>query len=167
MSGLPFNSWDGGVLDGVTVLPRRPSSEDLGRDDLENDPRSPPAEDEPSAEGWNQQVKQDVGQAKVCPAVIFSVAFDGSTPFLLRLSSPATTAKVNLGIFTVSLVNTGIVEITWPANTFPPLVAEPWGATLNGGKGFIEVRHITNGVRVETENKAGSPANIASTFCVG
>jgi hypothetical protein len=158
MPAIEYLSWNG---DGATVLPHRPSTDNLGGDDLQDDEAAPPAPGDPNAPSWNAKVRETVALAKTAAPAKFTITFNAGAPQWELFSAAG---SVVTGDLTLTDVGTGVTEITWPANTFPPAAAWPELTWHAAGRGFIEV--ITNGVRVTMVNAAGSAADIPFTVTV-
>lgn len=147
--------------------PRRPSTDDLGGDEKQDDQEYPPDEVEhPTAAGWNQKVRQIAALARVASACKIELRFDAGTPFIARVTAPGT--DIDVGTFEVIDDGDGVTTIEWPANAFPPHTLSPTGLTVFSDSsdpcsGHLE--EITNGVRVRTfEN--GVAADLMVTFSI-
>jgi hypothetical protein len=131
MSAPTYNTWEGDTGNGIN--PRRPSTDDLGGDELENDPKYTPTPNEmPTAEAWNQQVKQIAALARVAPAAILEVT-NGGTPSIASVYGP--NAALVPGDFTVTDMGAGITKIEPDAGKLPVQTWKPWAQILgnNGG----------------------------------
>lgn len=133
--------------------PRRPSVDDLGGDQKQDNAEYPPNEVEHyTAAGWNQLVDQVAALAKVAASCKLEVRFSGGTPSVVRVSCPGT--NITTATFTVTDNGTGDTTVEWPANTFPPHACSPTGLTLISsaiGDAFSgHVSEVTNGIRVQT-----------------
>lgn len=131
MTAPDYNTWEGDVGNGVN--PRRPSTDDLGGDELEDDVKRPPTPGEhPTAGGWNQKVKQVSSIARVVAAAIIDVANSG-TPAISSVFGP----NENLvpGDFTITDMGTGVTKIEPAAGKLPVQTWSPWVQILgnNGG----------------------------------
>ena len=145
--------FDGGTNpDGSTSLPRRPTTEDLGGAEKEDDDEFPPDEvTMPEAGGHNQAVKVVARLAAVAPAAKLEIRFTGSTPFISRAIGLGT--AIVPALFTVVDHGLGDTEITWPADTFPPATIAPCGLTPISSSTNPVTAHfeeVTNGIRVHT-----------------
>ncbi len=162
-----WNTWEGGLGDEGQELPRRPSTDDLGGDDKQDNNEAPPDDVEHfTAQGWNQLVKQVEALARVASSCKLEVRYDAGTPYVNRCSSPS--KSVTKATFTVVENSTGDVSITWPADTFPPAVISPHGLTLLSSASAVvdgHVEEITNGIRVRTRS-GGSVAEVPFTICL-
>lgn len=150
MGAITFLSWEGDSE--TSIAPRRPSTEDLGGDELIDDQELPPIDGEmPTAAAWNQIVKQVVAMSKMLPAASLRVHFTGGTPAITQLACPS--SLVTTPTFTVTDMGSGDTKIEWPAGTFPAQSFPP-GVHLLGNPGAtpksVTVEEITNGVRVRT-----------------
>ena len=152
MAAADFLTWDGDSGNGIN--PRRPSTDDVGGDNKQDDPEYPPDPDEHfTADGWNQKAKQIPALAKVAAACKLRVRFTAGAPAILQATGPRST--VAPGIFTVTDNGVGDTSITWAANYFPAHVCSPTGFTFIGSAtpttAFShQVEEITNGIRVRT-----------------
>lgn len=161
MTAPSFLTWEGGDDED----PRRPSTDDLGGDQKEDDAEFPPDPVEHfTAAGWNQLVKQVAALAKVAPACKLEVRFNAGAPYVARVTAPS--GDVAADTFTVTDDGTGITTIEWPANTFPPHQLSPSGLTFLSSlttrvEGHVE--EVTNGVTVYTFSN-GAAADIAFTL---
>lgn len=160
MPAADYLTWDG---DGGSNLPRRPSTEDLGGDDKVNDAEYPPDDVEhPTADGWNQKVKQIAALSKVAEACKIEVRYNAGAPFIARVTAPGT--NIVTTTFTVTDMGVGDTKIEWPANTFPPHQLSPTGLTaLSTGLAVGSVEEITNGIRVRMFDLLG-PADVGFTI---
>lgn len=164
MAAPDYLTWDGSVA--LNEAPRRPSTDDLGRDDLEDDLEEPPNETtDPTAAGWNQRSKQIAAISKTTDTIRISVGFSSGAPFVSKIATPQSTLVT--GDLTVVDNATGDTTITWAANTLPAALVEPHGATLNTAHGSIWAEAVANGVRVHTANLAGSATDLPFTVCIG
>jgi hypothetical protein len=164
MSAAEHLTWDG---DGDDESPRRPSTDDLGGDQKQDDAEYPPDPVEHyTAGGWNQIVRQLAALAKVTAAAKLEVRFDSGAPYIARVSSPR--SDVEIDTFTVVDNGDGDVSVTWPADTFPPHACSPTGLTLISSASAVvdgHVEEITNGIRVRTRS-GGSATNVPWTITI-
>lgn len=165
MPAPAFNTWNGGTDETGTVLPRRPSVDDMGGAGKQDNDEFPPDDVEHfTAAGWNQKAMQVPSLARVTASCLLDLQFTGSTPYLAAISSPSD--NVTIATFTVVDNGPGDTSVTWPANTFPPSVISPSGLTVFGSAVVDgRVEKITNGVRVRTRS-AGSAADVPWTLQV-
>lgn len=165
MSGPNWNTWEGGVGDEGAALPRRPSIDDLGGDQKQDNNEYPPDDVEHfTSRGWNQLVKQVRALSKVTPACKLEVRFNAGVPYVARFSSPSSIVKQDT--FTVTDNGTGDTTITWPPNTFPEHVCSPTGLTpLSSATAVVDghVEEVANGIRVRMRS-GGSPADVPWTI---
>jgi hypothetical protein len=147
-------SWD---LDAGDGGPRRPSLDDLGGAQLEDDDPNPNPS-EPSAAPLNQMTLQASAIAKVIHAAVLFVEFTAGAPALTQLSAAG--SLVNFGTFTVTDNGNGDTTITWPAQSSPPTVPLPVANSIataaSTSARIITTTAATNGVRVRTWNSAGT-----------
>ena len=141
--------------------PRRPTANDFnGAAKIDDGNFQPDPQTMPSAAEYNTLCLLHAALGKVAPVAVLSVAGGVSpsiTQFVCAGSLPV------IGTFTVTRVSAGNVQITWPANTFPPSVAQP-KAYLNGSTcGMITCSPITNGIQVYTFNTAGTATDLSFT----
>lgn len=157
-----FLTWTG---DGGENTPRRPSTDDLGGDDKQDDAEYPPDDVQmPTAAAWNQLVKQAAALAQCVPACVLEVRFSGGAPFIARVTSP--NPAIVAATFDVTDEGTGDTTIEWDANTFPPAPVSPSGLTvLSDTTTAVSavVEEVANGIRVRTMDD-GSPADLAFTI---
>lgn len=152
MAAPSYLTWDGDPPN--SVVPRRPSTDDVGGDAKVDDANYPPDEDEdPTAAGWNQKAKQIPALAKSAAVAVLYVKFTAGDPVIQQASGPG--AAVVPALFTPTDNADGDTTIAWPADSFPTSVCAPAGFTLIGSAapttGFshrIEV--LTNSIRVRT-----------------
>jgi len=167
MAAATFLTWDG--LSGASPeVPRRPSTDDMGGDDLIDDTENPPGTDMPTAGGWNQKVDQIAALARVVSPCKISIRFSIGVPYVYKFATAASSAAITISTFTVTDNGTGDTSITWPANTFPPHEVEPHSLTITEDVEIDRARiySITNGVRIKT--KLGATATNANfTFGLG
>lgn len=158
-------TWDGDPAN--DVLPRRPSTDDLGGDEKVDDIDFPPDDTEhPTAAGWNQLVRQVAALARGVASLKFEVQYEGNTPFLARLSGPRSALAAEQ--FSIIEVSPGVVDVNWPANFFPPHQCAPTGLTLLSDSSSLrsgQVFEIPNGVRVRTF-QSGSPGRVAFSLTI-
>jgi hypothetical protein len=98
---------------------------------------------------------------RVMPVAVISVAATTATVSSFGCAPSAVTT----GTFTMTHPSGGVIEITWPANTFPTAVSKPMAA-LNNGPGMIYAEAITNGVRVHTADSSGSAVDLDFTVTI-
>jgi hypothetical protein len=161
-TGINFLSWNGDEEN--NVLPRRPSTNDMGGDDLENDELAPPGPGDPDATAWDAKVREIAAVAKTASAAKVTVTFSGGAPQWELFAAPGSVTTDDLDLVDAG---TGVTEITWPANTFPPASVWPHGLTFHADVvGYAEP--ITNGVRILSYGReSGDPANGDFTICIG
>ncbi len=160
-----YLTWDGDPAN--DVLPRRPSTDDLGGDEKVDDLEYPPDDKEhPTAAGWNQQVRQVAALARGVASLKFEVTYDGPAPAIARVTGPR--SALAAGQLAIAEVSEGVIEVTWPANFFPPHQCAPTGLTilsdsssLRSGQAF----EIPNGVRVRTF-ESGSPGRVGFAITI-
>jgi hypothetical protein len=163
MAAAEHNTWDGSGDE----APRRPSTEDLGGDEKQDDLENPPDDVEhPTAAGWNQKVKQIAAIARVASSCKFELRFNAGAPYLARVAAPG--SNITVATFDVTDEGPGITTIEWEADTFPPHELSPTGLTVFSDssarcEGHLE--EITNGVRVRTFTN-GTAADLTCTFAV-
>lgn len=140
------------------VPPRRPGKSDFNDIQKTDDAKYPPnVRTQPNAAEWNTMEWLLVAIGRVMPACVISVV---SGAIVMFSSAGSNVTQVT---FTPNVVSAGVVEITWPANTFPPAIAKPV-AFLNGSvAGMITCEEITNGIRVRTFNSSGVATTLSFT----
>lgn len=127
MSAANFLTWSGQSSTGQD--PRRPSTDDLGGDQKQDDNESPPDDVEHfTAAGWNQLVRQVAALSKMVGACKLEIQFNAGAPFIAAVSSP--NPDISASTFSVVDDFLGGTTISWPAATFPPHVCAPTGLTL-------------------------------------
>jgi hypothetical protein len=165
MAAPSFLTFDGGTGDAGPELPRRPSTDDLGGDDKQDNNENPPDDVEHfTAGGWNQIVKVLSALARTAAACKIEVRFSGGAPVIQRVS--ALGSAITTATFTPTDNGMGDTTITWPADTFPPHVCSPTGLTLFSSSTNVvdgHVEEVTNGIRVRTKS-GGAAADIPFTI---
>lgn len=148
--------------------PRRPSTDDLGGDEKQDEDEFPPDDvTDPTATGWNQIVKQIAAIAKVTPSAKLEGRFNAGAPYLARVTAPS--SNVTTETFTVTDEGTGVTLIEWPAGTFPPDQISPNGLTLLSAlttRLEAHAEEVSNGVRIRTFSN-GTAADVDFTICIG
>lgn len=168
MGAPDFLTWDGNPDDGT--LPYRPATDDMGGDHFEDDAEdTPDANENPTAAGYNQIVKQVAAQGKVIPAAKLEVRFSAGVPIIARASGPGNAVITSL--FTPTDNGAGDTSVTWPADTFPPHQISPSGITVfHTSSTAYGVEEITNGIRVRTFTTDASgnrtAADLPWTICI-
>lgn len=164
MPAVKFLTWDGDPDN--SIPPYRPGTEDLGGDTLEDDVEFPPDDGEmPTADAWNQIVRQVVAMGRMTSSARISVHFASGTPVVSGVVSPRN--GITAATFTVTDNGTGDTTIAWPGGSFPAAVTQPNGFTLNSADtgattAYARVEKLTNAIRVRT-NLAGAAADIDFT----
>lgn len=144
------------------VPPTRPGTETFNGIAKEDDSDEPPdPQTMPNAAEWNTIEWLIVAIGRVMPVAVISVT--GSTATVTGFGT-APEAPI-LSTFTMAHPSTGVVEITWPTNTFPTPTMKPT-AGLNSGPGQIWAESMTNGVRVHTYGPTGTAADLDFTVTV-
>lgn len=160
-----FLTWDGDPENNIP--PRRPSTDDVGGADKEDDLEFPPDPQlHPTADGWNQKALQIPAMARVTASLKLELRYDGTSPYLARVTGPRSSLAPDQ--FTVDEVSEGVVEVTWPANFLPPHQCAPTGLTLLSDSTSPTAGHvmeITNGIRVRTF-EAGSVARVPFAIAI-
>lgn len=116
----------------------------------------------PNAAEWNTMEYLILAATRVMPVAVLSIV-GGTTPTLNAFPNAGT--KLLSTDFTITRVSPGVVQITWPANSFPPSIASPM-AGLNSGPGMIHAANIANGVQVNTYDQTGAAADHSFTVAV-
>jgi hypothetical protein len=146
MTAPDFLTWTGDEDN----APRRPSTDDLGGDQKQNHARYlPNPTTQPTAEGWNQQVKQIAAHSQVVDAARIDVDFTAGVPAVVAVASPS--PSITTDSFELTDEGTGIVLIEWEPDLMPPAQIAPRGPFIRSAlttrcEGHIEP--VTNGVRV-------------------
>lgn len=153
-----YFTWDGDP--GNSVLPFRPSTDDLGGDNLRDDLVEPPVEGEmPTAGGWNQRAMQVAALAAMTPAAKVYVKITASVPAVQAVIAPG--SGIIPGTFTPTDNGTGDTTLTWPAGTFPGSAMPPEGSLIGSGGSTptLIAQPLTHAVRVRTQ-LAGAATDI-------
>jgi len=133
------------------ATPRRPSLEDLGGDDYEDDPEFPPDKTTmPNADEHNERARNQTGINRVLYVALLHVTFSGGNPSIANVRGMRT-ALVS-GDFVVTDNAAGDTSITWassvlPASPVPPTVSLAQDVEIDRVRAYL----ITNGVRVKTK----------------
>ncbi len=164
MTVADYFTWLGDPPNGIA--PRRPTIADVGSDAYENVPGEEPDERYGvRAEHANQWSQQIPGLARVASPAKISVRINAGAPFVHSVATVR--GDVLTSGITATDGGTGIVQLTWPADTFPPFITEPM-ASLNGTTaGMIAAVYIANGVEVRTFGSNGSAADLPFTVALG
>ncbi len=142
--------------------PTRPGTQTfngLAKEDDSEDPPNP--QTMPNAAEWNTMGWLLLALGRVMPVAIVSVT--GATATVSAFG--AAPKNVVTGSFSMAHPATGVIEMTWAANTFPPAIAQPT-ASLNSGPGMIWIEPMTNGVRIHTYDAAGAAADLNFTATI-
>jgi hypothetical protein len=144
MSNTSVSTWE-------QTPPRRPSLDDMGGGDYENDTEFPPGPDDPNAHDLNQMAKQVVAFAMLGAAVAIHVTFSGGTPSIASVQ--CVRADVNPASFVVTDNGDGDTSITHtggklPAATWPAIAHQADDVEIDRGPRVIS---IASGWRVKTK----------------
>lgn len=121
MAAKTYPVYDG---DGGTAVPARPSLDDLGGADLEDDQEYPPdPETDPTAAAWNQRARVHSAHAKVVPVMLLSVRFVAGAPTVEDFSSTSSTLVA--GDLVITDNGDGDTSVAVPADTLPLPIAKP------------------------------------------
>lgn len=146
-------------------LPRRPSLDDVGGAQKEDDAQFPP---DPrtmlTAADWNQVSKLVAGLARVSPLAVISVEYDDGAPVVSKLLTPG--SKLSPESFTMTHNDTGDLEISWESDALPVPGAGPSVTVNEDTPHMATVVSVTNGVRVRTWDSSGVAADAAFTVFV-
>jgi hypothetical protein len=149
------------------VQPRRPTVDDLGGAEFEDDPVAipvPPYELGAAAE--NQQERVLAGLAQTAFMLVVSVEFSAGAPVLAGFSTTST--RLTTESFTLTDNAAGDTLIEWPAGTLPPRTVGPV-LSLNEDEEIDRTRAFMagdgNGVRVITKLGA-TGTDCAFTVCI-
>lgn len=164
MTVADYFTWRGDAANGIA--PRRPTIADIGSDAYENVPGEEPDERHGvRAEHANQWSQQIPGLSRVASPSKLTVRFNAGAPFVHSIATVRGDVLTN-GI-TVTDAGTGVTQLTWPADTFPPFITDPI-ASINGTTaGMIAAQYIANGVEVRTFGSNGSAADLPFTVSLG
>lgn len=152
MSAPEYNTWQGDPGNGI--VPRRPSTDDMGGDDLQDDQEKPPVEGEmATAAAWDQIVKQIASLARTAHSCGIEVKITAGTPAVTRAWAP--NPSIVPATFTPLDNGPGDTSVTWPPNTFPESNGPPTGLTILSNSTAttsirFHVEEIANGIRVRT-----------------
>lgn len=103
--------------------PRAPSEDDLGGSQHEDEDPSPQFGVEPTAGANNEIVRNVTGLNRMTEKALICIEFSGGNPVIVFAEGMG--RNVLPGVFTLTHVGAGIVRITWPANTLPPIQSKP------------------------------------------
>lgn len=131
--------------------PHRPTLDELGGGEFQNDPVHPPKEGHPSAEMFNQATKQVVALAKLAPSMKFQVEFDAGEPKITQFVA----LRSQLTIDDFQLFDNGDGNTTIavdPAKLVPQLMRAS-GLTIVGDVEIDRMRIVTesNGWTIKTK----------------
>lgn len=142
--------------------PRRPSLEDFGGDELEDDPDDPPdpaTMPDAASEITARQFRAAVGVVIV--AAMVEVTFTAGTPAVSRVDSVRGLVNGHPEVFTVTHPGTGHVKLAWTADTFPPDGPAPRAFIIENVSAAAPVAVMgTNSVDVYTRNDAGTATDM-------
>lgn len=154
------STWDLASL-AIPLVPRRPTLNDFnGAVKIDDANYAPDPQTMPNGPELNLYAKLLVALGAVCPSLVFSIT-GGAVPTLAGFLSAST--LVSTGTFGINRVSAGVVDITWPANTFPASQVAPVVTPNAGVLCDVDAVAITNGVRVRTYNSAGAAADLSFT----
>ncbi len=131
--------------------PRRPSLEDLGGADYEDDAAFPPDRTTmPNALEHNERARNQAALNRVTPTALLHVIFTGGDPVAAAVR--AMRSSISAEAFTLDDNGDGDTSITWdpsllPAVAIPPSVDVVEDVEIDRARAFI----IENGVRVVTK----------------
>jgi hypothetical protein len=132
--------------------PARPSLDDLGGDDFEDDPGAPPPKDGrmPYADEYCESKRNLAGVNRVIHTAIVHVVFTGGTPSIANVRGMRSTLLPT--DFTPTDNGAGDTTITWassllPASSVPPTVSLTDDVEIDRARAFL----VTGGVRVKTK----------------
>lgn len=150
----------------IVGAPRRPSLDDCGGAGLLDDAGFPPDPlTMPAAIVMNQGERQIAAAHQTLPVLAISFRVSGGN--LVLDASGCMSSIANVGAFTITPNAAGDTSVTWPANTFPPALYEPFGGITGATGGMIAVEAITNGIRIRTWSTVGAATTLACTVYVG
>ncbi len=133
------------------VPPRRPSLDDLGGADYENDPLAPPDHRTmPNAEATNEGARSLAGLNRVSPVAVLHVTFPAGAPAIQSVRGART--SIAPSDFTVTDNGVGDTSITWsanllPASTMPPIATLAEDVEIDRLRAYL----VTGGARVKTK----------------
>lgn len=139
---------------------RRPSTDDVGGNGLEDFPgEAPDPRYAINSEAENQRNNCLTGHARTQASVIISVRFVTGDPFVYKQSNTAS-SPVDVA---VTDNDVGDVSLTWPAGSVPPALVEPVASVNGATPGVAVAEAIANGVRVRVVDMDGDPADLPFT----
>jgi hypothetical protein len=148
------------------VPPKRPGLGDLqmalkgnSGAGIHRDPRFPWAEE------FNQQAAQIAAMSRVNPVALLHVGYVSGVPSVIAVTGCG--SRVVSSVFAVDPVSTGIRDVTWPADTFPPQLLPPIFFLADDVD--ARVPHgawIVNGVRIKSMDAGGAFANIGAVVAI-
>ena len=104
--------------------PRPPSDDDLGGSQHSDLDPAPQVGVEPTAGSNNEQVRNLTGLNRMTEKALICVEFSGGAPVMVFAEGMGT--QINAGVFNPMVHSgPGIVQITWPPNTLPPIQSKP------------------------------------------
>lgn len=135
MAAEPTLTWDIDPVDGGA---RRPTLNDLGGADFQDDEDYPPPRDgsEPYADEYNATKRTAAAVARVVPNAIVTVDFAAGTPFIDKLMTAS--AELVSGDFVLVDTGTGETKITWTTGALPEIVCDPMVSTNGGGDNYAD-----------------------------
>lgn len=148
--------------------PRRPTEEDFGGTEQEDDALFPPNPKlHPTADGWKGHTRMLAAAWRMLPVCRLPITFSGSAPAkgVPQAGDPDITSTT----FTLADNGPGDTTITWPADTFPASTMPPQAFVNDPAHGsWLQptCEPVTNGVRVKTKNGAGVLTDIHFTISI-
>lgn len=140
------------------VPPNRPGINDVGGGQKVNDGTISDPAGMPDATEDNQKSNLIVRYGMVVPVEKITVHFAAGVPSINKASGVIT--LVVIATFTVTDNGVGDTSITWPANTFPPAIADPDAKLTGATVGMIACESIANGVRIRTKDGTNVAADL-------
>ena len=114
-------TWDIALVDGGA---RRPSLEDCGGADVENDDPPPDETSELTALKCNQWSRQIAAMGRMLPSAGVGIRFNAGVPVIYQATGPGEQVVAE-DFFTVVDVLTGHTEIRWDEGTLPIPILPP------------------------------------------
>lgn len=164
MAAIEYPPYDG---DGASIAPHLPSIADLGGDAKENDPAEPPDPvTMPDARDHNALTRTVSSHGRVTPSMLLSIAFSGGAPYVYAVTFKH--SSLDSGDLSLTDNGTGDTTIEWPADSFPTDGVRPFGLTMNESTTVERpsAAPVSNGVRVVTNDGAGSGVDCAFTIAI-
>lgn len=156
-------TYDNLLADGGPFVP---DIADLGGDEMEDDPQTPPQKGVDIYAGvLNEHGRNIAGLNRVFSGFCaLYIEWDSGSSEWIVVYMDAMGTLVESASFTLTPVSTGVVTISWAAGTLPAMGRKPLVQATDGyGRGYATIL-TANSVQVRMHDEAGSPA--AENFVV-